>query len=236
MAWARSNTDKVHVMVFIAFRAAIQEQFAYFAGEERVEVKGLTYTRAAPQRTDIDGREIVDVLRARFPEFEPAAYLNGTEGARLLQMAHDPARGGQGPLLRQRRTEVRRALPGLEPPGEGAVPGLRAPLDARQRPEACSRSPPSTPASGRPPPPGRGPWSATRCGRRAPCTSSRSSIIQPVDVLPDGRQSMCDSCPDMTVHEGQLVWSCQLEERLKYGELMRLRPETARKQTEDAPT
>ena len=61
-------------------------------------------------------------------------------------------------------------------------------------------------------------------------------IIQPVDVLPDGRQSMCDSCPDMTVHDGQLVWSCRLEERLKYGELMRLRPAAGRSKTEDAPT
>jgi len=60
-------------------------------------------------------------------------------------------------------------------------------------------------------------------------------IIQPVDVLPDGRQSMCDSCPDMTVHDGQLVWSCRLEERLKYGELMRLRPASAPRSTQDAP-
>jgi hypothetical protein len=28
----------------------------------------------------------------------------------------------------------------------------------------------------------------------------------------------------MTVHEGELVWSCRLEERLKYGQLMRLVP------------
>lgn len=45
--------------------------------------------------------------------------------------------------------------------------------------------------------------------------------------LPDGSQSMCDSCPDITVHDGQLVWSCRLEERLKYGELMRMRPARA---------
>jgi hypothetical protein len=38
------------------------------------------------------------------------------------------------------------------------------------------------------------------------------------------------------VHDGQLVWSCRLEERLKYGELMRLRPEATRKETEGAPT
>ena len=42
-------------------------------------------------------------------------------------------------------------------------------------------------------------------------------IIQPIDVLPDGRASMCDGCPDMTVHNGELVWSCRLEELQKHG-------------------
>jgi hypothetical protein len=28
---------------------------------------------------------------------------------------------------------------------------------------------------------------------------------------------MCDGCPDMTVHDGKLVWSCRLEEIHKYG-------------------
>jgi hypothetical protein len=42
-------------------------------------------------------------------------------------------------------------------------------------------------------------------------------IIQPVDILPDGRMNMCDACPDITVHEGELVWSCRLEERKAYG-------------------
>lgn len=29
------------------------------------------------------------------------------------------------------------------------------------------------------------------------------------------------SCPDMTVHQGELVWSCRLEERLRFGQWMR---------------
>jgi hypothetical protein len=43
------------------------------------------------------------------------------------------------------------------------------------------------------------------------------AIIQPVDLLADGRMSMCDSCPNITVHEGKLYWSCRLEEIKKYG-------------------
>ena len=42
-------------------------------------------------------------------------------------------------------------------------------------------------------------------------------IIQPFDVLPDGRTSMCDGCSDITVHEGELYWSCRLEEIKEYG-------------------
>jgi len=42
-------------------------------------------------------------------------------------------------------------------------------------------------------------------------------IIQPVDILEDGRQNMCDGCPDITVWEGKLVWSCRMEEQFKYG-------------------
>jgi len=28
---------------------------------------------------------------------------------------------------------------------------------------------------------------------------------------------MCDGCPDITIWNGQLVWSCRMEEQLKYG-------------------
>ena len=42
-------------------------------------------------------------------------------------------------------------------------------------------------------------------------------IIQAPDLLPDGRTDMCDSCPDMCVHEGTLVHSCRWDEWRLYG-------------------
>jgi len=42
-------------------------------------------------------------------------------------------------------------------------------------------------------------------------------IIQPVDFMPDGGQNMCDGCPDITVWNGELVWSCRLEELKHFG-------------------
>ncbi|KPJ99302.1 MAG: hypothetical protein AMS20_15740 [Gemmatimonas sp. SG8_28] len=46
-------------------------------------------------------------------------------------------------------------------------------------------------------------------------------VIQPIDILPDGRQNMCDGCPDMTVWNGRLAWSCRLEECLHFGDFVR---------------
>ena len=43
------------------------------------------------------------------------------------------------------------------------------------------------------------------------------TIIQAVDFLPDGSMNMCDGCPDITVHDGKLYWSCRLEEIKEHG-------------------
>jgi hypothetical protein len=45
------------------------------------------------------------------------------------------------------------------------------------------------------------------------------SLIEPNTLLPDGDYEMCDSCPDMTYHEGRLVHSCRLDEYRLYGTL-----------------
>ena len=42
-------------------------------------------------------------------------------------------------------------------------------------------------------------------------------FIQPVDFLPGGEQDMCDGCPDITIWEDRLVWSCRLGEMTRFG-------------------
>jgi hypothetical protein len=49
-------------------------------------------------------------------------------------------------------------------------------------------------------------------------------IIQPVDFLADGSQNMCDGCPDITVWNDRLVWSCRLEEPVRFGTFVRTVP------------
>jgi hypothetical protein len=55
------------------------------------------------------------------------------------------------------------------------------------------------------------------------------TIIQPVDLMADGRANMCDGCPDMTVYNGQLYWSCRLEEIKSHGCFMQAVPRGCQK-------
>jgi len=45
-------------------------------------------------------------------------------------------------------------------------------------------------------------------------------IIQPPDILSDGRVDMCNGCPDAILYKDEMVPSCRLEEYLKYGQLL----------------
>jgi hypothetical protein len=38
---------------------------------------------------------------------------------------------------------------------------------------------------------------------------------------------MCDSCPDVTVWNGKLVWSCRMDEQANYGCNLTSRPKAA---------
>jgi hypothetical protein len=49
-------------------------------------------------------------------------------------------------------------------------------------------------------------------------------IIQPVDFMQNGSQNMCDGCPDMTIWNGELVWSCRMEELKQFGTWVRTVP------------
>jgi hypothetical protein len=61
------------------------------------------------------------------------------------------------------------------------------------------------------------------------------TIIQPADVLCNGAMSMCDGCPDITVWNDELVWSCRLEEQMKFGCFVRAVPKTPPHSSEEAP-
>ncbi|NIR43571.1 MAG: radical SAM protein [Gemmatimonadetes bacterium] len=227
VAWAQEHIDIVHVVVFIAFRSAmLGGPFDYYVGGERVELGEVPYATPASARTDIQSTDILATIQERFPDFAPCAYLNGTErpdsfkwllagrlgapgrpgridgyvGPRFMELAQTTHHFRHGRYLAYSGPRVLR---------RGRSLLLLSPVDHGLRSAAASY---------------------LRAAARNPLNALKRihfqsvMIIQPIDVLPDGRQNMCDGCPDMTVWNGRLAWSCRLEEPQRYGAFVQTVP------------
>jgi MoaA/NifB/PqqE/SkfB family radical SAM enzyme len=219
--WAQRHIDLVHVMVFICFRAAALEgEFAYYAGDRRVDMSAVTYGEETPQhRIDISAPDVLETIRRRFPDFAPCAYLNGTETPDsfkwLLTLrlgTRDRTYGYVGPKMAEMvqtfhhlRTGRYMAYASPSALRRGRTMLLLSPFDRGLRSTLAQAA-----------------FDPRLLFRRLHVQSIM--IIQPIDVLADGRQNMCDGCPDMTVWKGQLAWSCRLEECLHFGEFVRSVP------------
>lgn len=222
--WAQKHIDKVHVMVFIAFRAAeLDGRFDYYAGAEKVDMSKVPYIKPDDRRTDILSTEIYAVIKERFPEFDSAAYLGGTHkpdsfkwllsgrigtkkkiygyvGPKFIEMAQVFHHLRHGRYLAYTDPKVHR---------RGRSMLLLSPFDSRLRKIAGNYF-----------------LAAVKNPLRLFSRLHYQSImiIQPADILEDGAQNMCDGCPDMTVLDGKLVWSCRIEEPLRYGRFVHMVP------------
>ncbi len=223
--FAEDHIDVVHNMVFITLRGALLEgDFDYFHGGKKIDAEPLVYSVDKPrQRLDVTSREVVAKIRERFPDFAPAAYLGGTEKADSLKWLLTGRIGRPGRIhgyIGPRTLEFGQAghhalfgtYLGYLPPAmlrAGKLMFGLAPFDPVVRATAArwlSQLP-------------LRPLDALR-----PLHFQSIMVIQPIDILPDGRQNMCDGCPDMTVHDGKLVWSCRLDECLQYGSFVQTVP------------
>jgi hypothetical protein len=229
VAWAGRNVGKVHTMVFILFRAAALQQFDYYAQGKKVDVSSLVYGEQQARRTDVRAEEVVGVIRERFPDFAPCAYLNGTAQPDsfkwlLAMRVASPGRtyGWVGPKFMELTQSVYHlwsgrymsyASPSLLSVGRSVLMGAW-PFDRGIRRAA-------------------GAWA--RSLAHNPLEAVRDLhlqsilLIQPIDLLEDGTDNMCDGCPDMTVHDGKLVWSCRLEEPRAFGCFVNAVPKGAEK-------
>lgn len=233
--WAADHADIVHSMVFILFRTARSQEFRYFAKGRPVDVKERIYYDQDRNPEPLVAADVVEAIRSEHPDYEPAAYLGGTKDPNsfkwlLASRLVRPARGDRpgetvawmGPrsmeLIQTAHHAVKGTWLGYSDPEllrhgrstltAGALldPGLR---------EGLAR------------------W-ARQVARHPRLAADRLHaqtilIIQPIDMMPDGEMNMCDGCPDMTVHNGELVWSCRLDERLEHGVFYTAAP------IEDAP-
>lgn len=216
--WAQENIEIVHSMVFILYRTLRTEEFDFFAQGEKVEVEGeLVYKDMDENPEPLVAQEIVDVIRGADATYEPCAYLGGTRDPQSFKWllagrlgSPEEIYGYVGPRYMEVVQNAHHATagnylayvePGMLSMGRSIMAGF-SPIDAPTR-QAAKRYAKS----------------ALRGAPRVPPKAHFQSlvVIQPIDVMPDGEANMCDGCPDMTVHEGELVWSCRLDERQQYG-------------------
>jgi MoaA/NifB/PqqE/SkfB family radical SAM enzyme len=219
--WARKHIDIVHVVVFIAFRQAVTgfaDDMEFRVGEEVVTFEKLAYGRAkARRRLDITSRDIVAEIRKNIPDFSPCAYLNGTEKADSLKWLLTTYLGTRSEVFGYVGPRFMELAQGLHHARTGRYMAY-APVPTLRHGRRIAAAAWAMDAGVR-----RAAKRYLLRGLRRPARPfprlhlQSVMIIQPIDVLDDGRLNMCDACPDLTVHEGQLVWSCRLEELKKLG-------------------
>jgi hypothetical protein len=223
--WAAKNIDIVHVMVFILYRAAVpQLPFDWYAGGKKIDMSPLVYSFTEQRRVDLKSPEVVGVIRQRFPDFTPCAYLNGTEKPDTFKWlltgrvgTKERIYGYTGPKFMEVMQTMHHLFTGrylaYEEPAltkKGRSMMLLALLDKGIRKIASSyfKSLLTNPL---------------RLFKGLHYQSVM--IIQPVDFMENGAQNMCDGCPDMTIWNGELVWSCRMEELKHFGCWVRTVPQ-----------
>lgn len=218
VAWAQERPDIVHTVVFILFRTPyLSGDFDLYANGRKISLFETYEDREWGGDRLLQARDVVARIRAVDPEFEPSAYLNGTVdpdstkwliGARLA--SRQRGYGYVGPRFMETVQQGHHLLKGTwlsySDPKYLAMGRSTAALFSLVDPRMRSIS-------------RRYAGEVLRHPKkiREQLHLQTFTIIQPIDILSDGRMDMCDGCPDMTVHEGQLYWSCRLEEIKSHG-------------------
>jgi MoaA/NifB/PqqE/SkfB family radical SAM enzyme len=224
--WAREHADIVHTMVFILYRSPeFGGDFDFYAQGKKIEIQDTYKETEWGGARPLKAGDVVEKIRDADPRYEPCAYLNGTANPNSFKwlLANRIVLGGETVGYASPRfmevvqtsshlftgTYLAYAAPKSVARGKLAA-FLGGLIDKRMR--GCLRGMV-----------GRFLSNPSNFFRQTGYIQSLM-IIQPVDFMPDGRQDMCDGCPDVTVHEGKLVWSCRLEEVNSFGAFVQTVP------------
>ncbi|OGU29740.1 MAG: radical SAM protein [Ignavibacteria bacterium GWA2_35_9] len=217
--WSQEHIDIVQVMVFILYRAVNNEKVDFYLGPKKIDMNQLVYNEETTERTDIIAEEIVELLRKDDPNFDPCAYLNGSEKPDSFKWLLTGRLGRKNKIygyVGSKGMEIMQTFYHLfnnkylayakpKDAGKGRSMLLLTPFDKRLKKTLFNYV--------------KNPLNIFR-----KLYYQSVMIIQPVDFLEDGRQNMCDGCPDITVWNGKLVWSCRMEEQLNFGHNLKTYP------------
>jgi MoaA/NifB/PqqE/SkfB family radical SAM enzyme len=218
--WAQEHIDIVQVIVFILYRAVNNEQVDFYLGPKKIDMNQLVYNEETTERTDIKAQEIVEMIRKEVdPNFDPCAYLNGSEKPDSFKWLLTGRLGRKNKIYGYVGSKGMEIMQTFYHLFNNKYLAYARPKDARKGRSMLLLSPFDKRIK-----------KALFSYLKNPLNIFRKlyyqsvMIIQPVDFLEDGRQNMCDGCPDITVWNGKLVWSCRMEEQLNFGHNLRSFP------------
>lgn len=212
--WAQKHPDIIHTVVFILYRSPnlAGEDFDAFANGRKMEYRTTYKETTWGGSHNVFSVDVVERIKEADPLYEPSAYLNGTADPSSLKW------------LLATRVIFNGKIMGYAPPRfqellQSTYHLFKGKYLAYVEPNSCTR--------------GKltcflmafidrkmrkiflrilGQILKNPLGIFKHAYLQSFMIIQPVNIKPDGRQDMCDGCPDITVHKGRLVWSCRLQE------------------------
>jgi hypothetical protein len=216
--WGQANTDKVHGLVFITYRMFDTDaSVAIDTDGQEVDASQLGYSRDSFGEEFITSPEVSQLIKDTLPSYDPSGYLGGTvrhdSFKWLIGAVICSTHGALGSIDKKTMELVQVShhlflgnyVAYLSPVKIGPLVFLLAPWDAGLRKTAKR-------------------WISEilRDPRRlfSPLRVQTISIIQAPDLQTNGQVDMCDSCPDMTVWDGNLVNSCRMDEYRLYGGLL----------------
>lgn len=230
--WAQEHIDIVHTMVFIIFRYITPSlPYDFYAGSEKIVFDDIHYHSDREEVVNLRSEDVVLEIRKVYPEFKPAAFLNGTHKADDYKWLLSERIGTKDRIFGYLNNKF------LE---------MIMTFNHITNDKYLSYVSPKTTALGRTTMLGLWPFNKSvrsalkrylkYCGTNPfrifkKVYMQSLMVIQPVDLMANGDQSMCDGCPDITYwkdEEGkeQLVWSCRLEEPMKYGRFLHSVPKS----------
>jgi MoaA/NifB/PqqE/SkfB family radical SAM enzyme len=231
--WGQRHPDKVHGLVFITYRTGIaEEQVAYDSKKQEVDLTKLSYVRDRFDEHFVTAPEVYQAIKEALPEYEPSGYLGGTVKIDSYKWLHGACIASKHRVygsLGKRGMEIGQVghhllmgtyLSYLNSPKVGPKVFLLGLVDKGTRAAAKAWLKDGL----------RRPWRFF-----APIYTQSMAIIQAPDIVGDGRADMCDSCPDMTVWNGQLINSCRMDEYRLFGGFLDVVAQR-KKQEEAVPT
>jgi MoaA/NifB/PqqE/SkfB family radical SAM enzyme len=218
LRWGQAHIDRVHGLVFITYRTATTgDHVATDLTDREVELEKLSYVRDSFHEKFVTGPEVHDLIQQHSPGFQAAGYLGGT-------IRHDSFKWVAGAMIGSRRQmygSIGKQTMELGQAGYHLLKGtyLAYLSEAKIGRKVFFMSP----------------WDPTvrqaaklwwRDLVRHPGHLFDSiyvqsiGIIQAPDLQTDGRADMCDSCPDVTIYNGEFINSCRMDEYRLFGGLL----------------